>query len=76
MKSMKRDNEELEAGSIVETSKQAPAQHCPIAFMADSKPLVLITGVTGFLAQHVVAATLKEGYRVRGYVFKSLIFWE
>ncbi|KZP19370.1 NAD(P)-binding protein [Athelia psychrophila] len=36
--------------------------------MADSKPLVLITGVTGFLAQHVVAATQQAGYRVRGTV--------
>jgi nucleoside-diphosphate-sugar epimerase len=36
-----------------------------------SNPLVLITGVTGFLAQHVVAATLQAGYRVRGYVNSS-----
>jgi nucleoside-diphosphate-sugar epimerase len=33
-----------------------------------SNPLVLITGVTGFLAQHVVAATLQAGYRVRGTI--------
>jgi len=33
-----------------------------------SKPLVLITGATGFLAQHVVAATLNAGYRVRGTI--------
>ncbi|KZP19348.1 NAD(P)-binding protein [Athelia psychrophila] len=33
-----------------------------------SQPLVLITGVTGFLAQHVVAATLNAGFRVRGTI--------
>jgi nucleoside-diphosphate-sugar epimerase len=32
------------------------------------KALVLITGVTGFLTQHVVPATLQAGYRVRGTI--------
>jgi len=33
-----------------------------------SQPLVLITGATGYLAQHVVAATLDAGFRVRGTI--------
>lgn len=31
-----------------------------------SQPLVLITGVSGFLGSHVVDQLLKDGYRVRG----------
>ena len=30
-----------------------------------SKPLVFITGATGFIGSHVVASTLQAGYRVR-----------
>ncbi|KAF7974705.1 hypothetical protein HWV62_11491 [Athelia sp. TMB] len=36
--------------------------------MSSTKDLVLITGATGFLAQHVVSATLAAGYRVRGTI--------
>ncbi|KAF7975457.1 hypothetical protein HWV62_9473 [Athelia sp. TMB] len=33
-----------------------------------SQQTVLITGVTGFLAQHLVAATIDAGFRVRGTI--------
>ena len=36
--------------------------------MEPSKPLVLITGVSGYLASHVTLVFLKAGYRVRGTV--------
>lgn len=41
-----------------------------------SNPLVLITGVTGFVAQHVVGATLQAGYRVRGLVRQHNVYLE
>lgn len=34
--------------------------------MTSDKPLVLVSGATGFIAKHVVLALLNAGYRVRG----------
>ncbi|PCH36133.1 NAD(P)-binding protein [Wolfiporia cocos MD-104 SS10] len=34
--------------------------------MSNSKPLVLVTGVTGFLGSHIVKLLLEQGFRVRG----------
>lgn len=36
--------------------------------MLGSNDLVLVTGISGFIAQHVAVALLREGYRVRGTV--------
>lgn len=30
------------------------------------RPLVLVTGVTGYIASHIVKILLEKGYRVRG----------
>ena len=32
----------------------------------DSKPTVLVTGASGFIAMHCVLQLLEQGYRVRG----------
>src|SRR5690348_16462039 len=34
--------------------------------MIDDRGTVLVTGATGFVAQHCIAAALDAGYRVRG----------
>ena len=34
----------------------------------DSKPLVLVTGATGYIAGHCIRELLEHGYRVRGTV--------
>ncbi|WJY21913.1 GDP-mannose 4,6-dehydratase [Fontisubflavum oceani] len=31
-----------------------------------ANPLVLVTGATGFIGQHVILQLLETGYRVRG----------
>ncbi|KAI0916464.1 hypothetical protein AcV5_002956 [Taiwanofungus camphoratus] len=37
------------------------------------KPLILVTGVTGFLGSHIVYQLLQNGYRVRGTARSSKV---
>lgn len=34
----------------------------------DKKPLVLVTGASGYIATHIIKLLLDQGYRVRGTV--------
>ncbi|TFK61594.1 NAD(P)-binding protein [Pluteus cervinus] len=49
-------------------TRRPPATSNPTFLRNMSGKLVLITGVSGFIAGHVALAFLEAGYRVRGYV--------